>query len=404
MKLSQWKNFGYAGQDLTPFAPVLAADNLATLANYGRLCGCLFLSTAFFHSLFRFFFLHSAFPLLLAAGGMFALRRAALRCMKDTEHLVLLSRRMTGLFITLIYLLGVYYDLIRHPTEVNVLICLVLLIQPLLFDAWPGRNLAAAASGLVGVTVWEFCVPDPHRLTNIMYCFLAALIGLYLAWHKTRNMFGMLLYAQQKKSAEEKETSTQAAVRQIQPHFISNMLSTMQSLCDVSPAGVKDALGLFADYMRVSTDAIDFNGLVPFQQELAHVRTYAALEQLRFGSKLQVVYQIETEDFLLPALTLQPLVENAITHGIGDKHSGGTVSISTCADSSGWRITVQDDGCGIDFTDNDGLPPQQESGCIGLANVRQRIESIAGGQLRFTSNPDKGTAVTIVLPKEGETL
>ena len=78
-------------------------------------------------------------------------------------------------------------------------------------------------------------------------------------------------------------------------------------------AKAKDSLGLFADYMRVSTDAFNYNGLVSFPRELAHARNYAALEQLRFGNKLQVVYDIESEDFLLPALTLQPLVENAIT-------------------------------------------------------------------------------------------
>lgn len=399
MNLSQWKNFGYLGQDLTPFTPVLAADNLATLANYGRLCGCLFCSTALLHLLFGFFAPHNAVPLLAAAGAMLVLRRAALHGLKASKKLVSCSRLLTILFSTLIYLLGVYYDLIRHPEEVNVLICLVLLIQPLLFDIHPSRNLAAAVSGLVWVTIWEFSVPDPHRLTNIMYCTLAAMIGLYLSWHKTRNMLGMLLYARQEKNAVEKETSTQAAVRQLQPHFISNMLSTIQSLCDVSPDMAKKALSLFSDYMRVNTDAIDFNGLVAFPRELAHVRTYAALEQLRFGGKLQVVYEIDAEDFLLPALTLQPIVESAITVGIGNKDGGGTVRITSSEDAACWRITVQDDGCGTDQLGEDGLPPQEE-GTIGLANMRQRLASIAGGRLQFTSSQNTGTTVTIVLPKE----
>ena len=105
--------------------------------------------------------------------------------------------------------------------------------------------------------------------------------------------------------------------------------------------------------MRVSTDAFNYNGLVSFPRELAHARNYAALEQLRFGNKLQVVYDIESEDFLLPALTLQPLVENAITHGIGNKRGGGTVTIATREEPDNWLITVQDDGCGTGIT----LPP-----------------------------------------------
>ena len=400
MNVSQWANLGYAGQDLSPFEPILAWDNLATLTNYGRLCGILFTTTAVLYCTFGVFSLPGAMPLLLAAGVALLLRRAALRCMGDAASLVHYSRLLTGLFTTLIFLLGIYYDLIRHPDKINVLICLVILIQPLLFDSRPGYNLAVSASGLACVAVWELYLPDPQRLTNLMSCFWAALLGLYLAWHKTRNMVGMLLYAQREKSAVEKETTTQAAVSQIQPHFISNMLSTIQILFDADPAGAKDALGQFAEYMRVSTDAFEFNGPIAFQRELAHVRNYAALEQLRFGGKLRVEYNIEVEDFFLPALTLQPLVENAITHGIGNKRGGGTVTIATREEPDNWLITVQDDGCGTDNIAANGLPPQQEGGFIGLANVRQRVESIARGRLHFSSIKNKGATVTVVLPKE----
>lgn len=293
MNFTQWNNFGYPGQELTPFEPVLARDNLVTLTNYGRLCSILFVITPVCHCLFGFFQPLSTVPLLLAAGAAFFLRWAAQRCLNDPDQLVPRARLLTSLFTLLIFLLGVYYDLLRHPTEINVLICLVMLIQLLLFDARPGHNLTVSLSGLAVVVLWECYVPDPHRLINIMYCFLASLIGLYLAWHKTHNMFGMLLYAQREKAAVEKETSTQAAVSQFQPHFISNMLSTIQILCDDAPAKAKDSLGLFADYMRVSTDAFNYNGLVSFPRELAHARNYAALEQLRFGSKLRGMLGIE---------------------------------------------------------------------------------------------------------------
>ena len=400
MNFTQWNNFGYPGQELTPFEPVLARDNLVTLTNYGRLCSILFVITPVCHCLFGFFQPLSTVPLLLAAGAAFFLRWAAQRCLNDPDQLVPRARLLTSLFTLLIFLLGVYYDLLRHPTEINVLICLVMLIQLLLFDARPGHNLTVSLSGLAVVVLWECYVPDPHRLINIMYCFLASLIGLYLAWHKTHNMFGMLLYAQREKAAVEKETSTQAAVSQFQPHFISNMLSTIQILCDDAPAKAKDSLGLFADYMRVSTDAFNYNGLVSFPRELAHARNYAALEQLRFGGKLRVEYNIEVEDFFLPALTLQPLVENAITHGIGNRHGGGTVTIATQADTDNWRITVQDDGCGVDTVSPDGLPPPKASGITSLANVRHRVEFIAKGRLYFNSKKDRGTTVTILLPRE----
>ena len=377
MNFTQWKNFGYPGQELAPFEPVLARDNLVTLTNYGRLCSILFVTTPVCHCLFGFFQPLRTVPLLLAAGAAFFLRWAAQRCLNDPDQLVPRARLLTSLFTLLIFLLGVYYDLIRHPTEINVLLCLVMLIQLLLFDARPGHNLMVSLSGLAVVVLWECYVPDPHRLINIMYCFLASLIGLYLAWHKTHNMFGMLLYAQREKAAMEKETSTQAAVSQ----------KVFQ-------------LAELHDLVKFFVHAFNYNGLVSFPRELAHARNYAALEQLRFGNKLQVVYDIESEDFLLPALTLQPLVENAITHGIGNKRGGGTVTIATREEPDNWLITVQDDGCGTDTIAADGLPPQQEGGFIGLANVRQRVESIARGRLHFSSIKNKGATVTVVLPKE----
>lgn len=148
-------------------------------------------------------------------------------------------RLLTSLFTLLIFLLGVYYDLLRHPTEINVLICLVMLIQLLLFDARPGHNLTVSLSGLAVVVLWECYVPDPHRLINIMYCFLASLIGLYLPGTRSTHVLACCCMAHREKAAVEKETSTQAAVSQFQPHFISNMLSTIQILCDDAPAKAK---------------------------------------------------------------------------------------------------------------------------------------------------------------------
>ena len=159
MNFTQWKNFGYPGQELTPFEPVLARDNLVTLTNYGRLCSILFVITPVCHCLFGFFQPLSTVPLLLAAGAAFFLRWAAQRCLNDPDQLVPRARLLTSLFTLLIFLLGVYYDLIRHPTEINVLICLVMLIQLLLFDARPGHNLTVSLSGLAVVVLWECYVP-----------------------------------------------------------------------------------------------------------------------------------------------------------------------------------------------------------------------------------------------------
>ena len=137
-------------------------------------------------------------------------------------------------------------------------------------------------------------------------------------------------------------------------------------------------------------------------QDFELVRAYLALASLRMGTRLTVDLQMEpaTAQLPVPPLMLQTLVENAIQHGIGNKRGGGTVTIATREEPDNWLITVQDDGCGTDNIAADGLPPQQEGGFIGLANVRQRVESIARGRLHFSSIKNKGATVTVVLPKE----
>lgn len=400
MHILSWRYFGYTKQDLVPFEPILAEDNLATLANYSRLCGWLFAATAGFHTLFGFFTPIEAIPLLAASGMVLLLRQAALSLQNDRVRIVLHSRWTTTLFTAIVYFLAVVYDVLQHPTEINLLVCLILLCEPLLFDSYPNHNLFRSALSLGLVVYLECLAPDPHRLTNLMYCTLATLLGLYLAWHKTRNMFGMLLHAQREREAVESEANMQAAVNQMQPHFICNMLSTLQQLCCYDEEETRKALAQFSDYMRVSTDALNFSGLVPFNRELVHVRTYAALEQLRFGDCLKMAYHIKTDRFFLPSLTLQPLVENAITHGLGSKPGGGTVTIDAWETTTSFCVAIHDDGCGTDIDPLAGVPPQPTSGNLNLANVQQRLRALAGGRLFFHSCINEGTTVTILLPKE----
>lgn len=400
MCIVSWRYFGYTKQDLVPFEPILAEDNLSTLANYCNLFGWLFAVTAGLHTLFGFFTPAEAVPLLSASGIILLLRQAALTLQRDRSHIVLHSRWTTTLFTAIAYFLAIVYDVLQHPTSINLLICLILLCEPLLFDSYPDHSLFRSALSLGLVVYLEYRAPDPHRLTNLMYCTLSTLLGLYLSWHKTRNMFGMLLHAQREREAVESEANLQAAINQMQPHFVCNMLSTLQQLCCYDPEQTRDALGQFSDYMRVSTDALNFSGLVPFNRELVHVRTYAALEQLRFGSCLKMTYHIETDRFFLPALTLQPLVENAITHGLGNKPGGGTVTIDAWETMDSFCIAIRDDGNGTDIDPLSGVPPQPKIGSISLPNVQHRLRTLAGGQLFFHSCINGGTTVTILLPKE----
>ena len=120
------------------------------------------------------------------------------------------------------------------------------------------------------------------------------------------------------------------------------------------------------------------------------------LEQIRFGDELSVVFDIEEDSFLLPVLSIQPLVENAVKHGIAKKRGGGIVTISSRKTEWAYEITISDTGVGfvVDGYLDDGKVH------IGLENVRQRLRSIMNATVNVDSTPGNGTTVTVTIPKE----
>ena len=144
-------------------------------------------------------------------------------------------------------------------------------------------------------------------------------------------------------------------------------------------------------------DSIDSKFPVSFSRELSHIKTYLKLEKLRFEEKINVVFDIKTESFDIPPLTVQPLVENAIKHGICPKENGGTITLKTEENDGIITITVSDDGVGFDV--NSPVKKDGTRSHIGLQNVRKRVESYNGGKLTIESEKDKGTTVTISFRK-----
>jgi len=135
---------------------------------------------------------------------------------------------------------------------------------------------------------------------------------------------------------------------------------------------------------------------IRFSKELEHIRCYTEIELIRFPD-MTVRYDIQTEEFLLPALTVQPLVENAIKHGLMGLEEGGTVTISAYEEQTDYCICVSDDGIGFDVSD---LVDTKKH--IGIRNVRERLQAMCGGSLTIESQPGAGTRVQIRIPKEGK--
>ena len=188
------------------------------------------------------------------------------------------------------------------------------------------------------------------------------------------------------------------AADRMKPHYLYNVLTTIYYLCETDPARAQHAIGIFSEYMRSTLEAMEKQELVEFTWELHEVRNYLVLEKLRFGDKLNVVYDIEYDDFKLPPLTVQPFVENAVKHGIGGKEEGGTIRIvSRKLSDGGAQIRIMDDGAGFDV---DKLA-YHESGQEGIANVKERLRAEVGGDVTVTSAVDKGTTVMITIRKQG---
>ncbi len=204
-----------------------------------------------------------------------------------------------------------------------------------------------------------------------------------------------------KKEAENSLLQTEIMLSQIQPHFLYNSLAVIRDLCRSDPALAEEATVKFSRYLRGNMDSLRSKDTVPFEKELEHTQGYLEIEQLRFEDKLTVFYDVLCTDFKLPPLTLQPIVENAVRYGVRRNADGrGAVTISTREKPECYETAAIDDGPGFDPS---AQPQDTKRSHVGIANVRERIESIAGGTLRIESSPEQGTRVTIILPKEVKT-
>ncbi len=200
-----------------------------------------------------------------------------------------------------------------------------------------------------------------------------------------------------RKEQEAEKLKVDLMLSQIQPHFLYNSLGTIQALCRSDPEKAEQAVGEFAQFLRHNMQSIESDRPILFFQELKHAQNYLALQKLRFGDDLNIVYDLGCEAFSLPTLTLQPLVENAVTHGIRRTETGrGTVTIRSRELEDCYEVSVIDDGAGFD-------PAAGITGSgshIALPNIRSRLARISGGSLHIVSAPGKGTTAAIRIPKE----
>lgn len=234
------------------------------------------------------------------------------------------------------------------------------------------------------------------------YIFLALFVAaLVLAWQiipqniKAARKAEEMEAEQKQIRAQLQENRIAIMISQIQPHFIYNTLGTIQYLCKENPEQAAELVQNFSLYLRGNFSELDNTTPIRFAQELEHVRCYTEIEQVRFPD-MTVTYDIQTEAFLLPALTVQPMVENAIKHGLMGLEAGGTVTITAYETDTHYCVKVTDDGVGFDADEH-----RDEKKHIGIRNVRERLQVMCGGTLTVESEKGKGTVALIRIPKEG---
>lgn len=199
-----------------------------------------------------------------------------------------------------------------------------------------------------------------------------------------------------KQQLELAELKNRMLENQIQPHFVHNTLNTIYYLCGTDPQKARQVVHDFSFYLRTNLEFLEAEEAPAFERELLHVKTYLGIEQLRYEEKLEVIYDIAVKNFRLPVLTVQPLVENAVKHGLKGKAEGGRLLIRTRETERGFEVTVEDNGMGFDA----GQMPNDGRSHTGMDNVRGRLAAQCRGTLEVNSRPGQGTVACILVPKE----
>lgn len=224
--------------------------------------------------------------------------------------------------------------------------------------------------------------------------YLLIFIGISLC---AFSMFGIILLDEiNQNMRQQREIARQQAsimMLQMRPHFIYNTMTSIYYLCDQDPRKAQQVTLDFTTYLRKNFTAMASENTIPFSEELAHTQAYLAVEHAQFEDALVVDYDAPHTQFRLPPLTLQPIVENAVKHGMDPDSDPLRISIRTRETEGGSEITVEDNGPGYE-------PAQDNEPHIALANIRQRLKMMCGGALQILPRQGGGTMVRVTIPAE----
>ena len=226
-----------------------------------------------------------------------------------------------------------------------------------------------------------------------MFIFGLLFVGIGMTL-STLAMFGIILSDQiDQYMRQQREIAQQRAsimVLQMRPHFIYHTMMSIYYLCDQDPKKAQQVTLDFTTYLRKNFTAIVSEDTIPFTEELEHARAYLAVGQAQFEDGIFVEYDTPHTHFRLPPLTLQPIVENAVKHGMDPESEPLRIAIRTRETDDGSEIIIEDNG--------PGFGPADDGPHIALANIRQRLEMMCGGSMTITPRQGGGTVVKVTIP------
>lgn len=262
---------------------------------------------------------------------------------------------------------------------------------------------------ILALTVTDKKIELSAKIAFVVYCvipFIAIIIQNYFAGYAVAYLSVIItveilfLFLNVRKNIElanqerrNREAEVTIMMSQIKPHFIYNTLASISTLIKIDPDKAQKGLDEFTEYLRVNLSSLSDTRLISFSDELKHIETYLSLEKMRFDERLNVIYDIKVKEFLVPPLSIQPLVENAVKHGILQKVEGGNIIIRSYENEEAYIVVIEDDGVGFDTSKT------LDKNHIGLDNVKYRIYTMIRGEVKINSEINKGTVVTVVFYK-----
>ena len=195
-------------------------------------------------------------------------------------------------------------------------------------------------------------------------------------------------------NAQLTESRISTMMSQIRPHFIYNTLGSIEQLCEIDPEKAGRLVHNFAKYLRGNFGELDNPRPIQMSKEMEHVHYYISIERVRFPD-MTFTFEMNSVDFCLPALTIQPIVENAIKHGLMKRDKGGSIRVVSYETNTHYCVLVEDDGMGFD---TDVLLDDRTH--MGIRNIRERLKAMVSGTIEIESSIGVGTKVLITIPKE----